>query len=276
MTADPAAGGARDVRARIHYLADDGTRPQIHVDSPGPGDLARTARYVEHGVTVRDARRALGPFGLDEAGFAFRRWPTDVADFDDDTAVRAGLYPEIEALMRDETGAARVLIFDHTVRSSDGSADGGRRAVAIAHNDYSERSGPQRAADVVAAQAPGTPLPARFAIVNAWRPVAAPVERDPLAVLDARTVGGADLRPVDIVYAERTGEILEAVHRDAHRWYWLPWMGLDEVLLFKQFDSRDDGRARFTPHSAFEDPETRPDAPPRHSIELRVLLLFAD
>ncbi len=37
-----------------------------------------------------------------------------------------------------------------------------------------------------------------------------------------------------------------------------------------------DGRARFAPHSAFADPTTPPDAPPRESIELRTLVFHAN
>jgi hypothetical protein len=49
-------------------------------------------------------------------------------------------------------------------------------------------------------------------------------------------------------------------------------MTVDEALLLKCFDSRIDGRARFAPHSAFADPTTPPNAPPRESIELRTLV----
>ncbi|MCG8544228.1 MAG: methyltransferase, partial [Alphaproteobacteria bacterium] len=47
-----------------------------------------------------------------------------------------------------------------------------------------------------------------------------------------------------------------------------------EVLLIKGWDSLDDGRARFTPHGAFVAPDTRDDAPPRESIEVRTLVII--
>ena len=47
-----------------------------------------------------------------------------------------------------------------------------------------------------------------------------------------------------------------------------------EALIFKVFDSIHDGRARFTAHTAFEDPSTPADAPPRESIEMRLLVFF--
>jgi hypothetical protein len=40
------------------------------------------------------------------------------------------------------------------------------------------------------------------------------------------------------------------------------------------YDSETDGRARFTPHTSFDDPTTPPGAPPRQSIEARALAFF--
>jgi hypothetical protein len=53
-------------------------------------------------------------------------------------------------------------------------------------------------------------------------------------------------------------------------------MRTDEVMLIKCFDSADDGRARFVPHSAFVDPTAPADAPPRESIELRTLVFYGE
>ena len=51
-------------------------------------------------------------------------------------------------------------------------------------------------------------------------------------------------------------------------------MRRDEALVFKVYDSAKDGRARFTPHTAFEDPATPRGAVPRQSIEARALAFF--
>ena len=53
-----------------------------------------------------------------------------------------------------------------------------------------------------------------------------------------------------------------------------PRMQRDEVLLIKCFDSATDGRARLAVHTAFEDPTTPDDAPPRESIEIRTFAFF--
>lgn len=270
-----AGPGERAFHATLNYLRADQNKPEILVDAGGPGVTKRTGRYTQRSMVVRDGRALAGRFDLDRAGFAFGRYPTRVDDFDDDEKIHATLYPEIEAILKWETGAESVVIFDHTVRTSDGTTDAARRTVAIVHNDYSETSGPRRAAEVLATPLTGAELPRRYAIVNAWRPIGAPVQRDPLGLVDARSVRTSDLRPVDIVYRDRRGEILEAGPADRHTWYWFPRMRPDELLLFKQFDTREDV-ARFTPHSAFTDPNATPDAPPRRSIELRALVVFPE
>jgi hypothetical protein len=50
----------------------------------------------------------------------------------------------------------------------------------------------------------------------------------------------------------------------------------ENVLLLKTktYESETDGRARFLGHSAFDDPNTSPDAPTRESIEVRMMAFF--
>ena len=70
------------------------------------------------------------------------------------------------------------------------------------------------------------------------------------------------------------GEIYQVKHDPRHRWFYVSALREDEALLVKCYDSALDGRARFAPHSAFEDPTTPPDAPPRESIELRAFVFY--
>ena len=114
----------------------------------------------------------------------------------------------------------------------------------------------------------------RFAIVNVWRSIAGPVYNHPLALCDAATVRPEDLVSVERRAAERTEELQVALLSPGHRWYYFPEMQIDEALLFKTFDSETDGRARFTLHSSFEDPDAPADAAPRESIETRYLVFF--
>jgi hypothetical protein len=51
-------------------------------------------------------------------------------------------------------------------------------------------------------------------------------------------------------------------------------MRREEALVFKVYDSLKDGRARWTAHTAFDDPTSPPHARPRESIEIRTLAFF--
>jgi len=78
---------------------------------------------------------------------------------------------------------------------------------------------------------------------------------------------------MDLVYADRRGEIYTATFNPRHRWLYVPDMQVDEALLIKCYDSSSDV-ARFTLHTAFEDPTSPPDAPWRESIEYRTIAFF--
>lgn len=84
-----------------------------------------------------------------------------------------------------------------------------------------------------------------------------------------------DFVAMDLKYQDRIGEVYAVAFNPDHRWFYFPHMQRDEVLLLKGYDSMEDGRARFTAHSSFEDPTTVPDAPARESIETRMLVFFA-
>ncbi len=118
-------------------------------------------------------------------------------------------------------------------------------------------------------------LSRRFSIVNIWRSSnGKPIETAPLALCDARSVDDDDLITVERHAKDRIGEVQQVKWNDQHRWYYFPQMRADEALLIKTFDSATDGRARFSVHTAFEDPSAPADAAPRESIETRALLFF--
>jgi hypothetical protein len=118
-------------------------------------------------------------------------------------------------------------------------------------------------------------LKGRVQIINVWRPIKT-VERDPLAVADANSVAEDDLVPIGLIYPTRKGETLAVRYSPTHHWYYKKGLTPGEVLLIKCFDSKTDGRARRIPHTAFVDPSSKPDAPPRESIEMRCLVFHPE
>ena len=172
--------------------------------------------------------------------------------------------------------ADRVLIFDHTVRRRvDGAADvrgaGPRQPATRVHVDQTHTSGANRVREHLPAEADEL-LKGRVQVINLWRPIRGPLRDTPLALCDANSVAADDLVASDLIYPNRNGETYSVKFNPGHRWFYFSGMTAGEALLLKCYDSATDGRARFTPHTAFVDPTTPADAPPRESIELRTLV----
>lgn len=257
----------RTVEASLLFLEPTETKAEVAY-GPDSAVPETNAVYVPRKVTLHDARRGLPH--LDAEGFALLRHRSAVRDFWDDAEVEAVGRAEAAELVARATGAARVHVFDHTQRRRDLNAR--RQPSTRVHVDYTLTSGPQRVRDFFGDEAPAL-LAKRFAFINVWRPVRHPAQDWPLALADARTVPLADLVATDIVYPGRRGEIYNLTYSPAHQWSYVPDMRLDEALLIKCYDSFPHV-ARFTPHSAFESPQTPPDARPRESIEFRAIAFF--
>jgi hypothetical protein len=264
------------VEAPLVYTVRSEVKP---VSATGGKDgLVRTmvGNFAKHLARIEDGRRRVGDFRLDEAGFELVDHPTRVRDFFDPDELRGVYYPEMERLIAERSGAKRVFVFDHTLRSSDEDARAERKIrepVQRVHNDYTEWSGPQRVRDFFPDEAEAL-IARRFAIVQVWRAINKPIERNPLTLADARSIAPGDLIPAERRFPDRVGEIYMVEHNPAHRWTYFPRMRRDEAIVFKVYESETDGRARWTAHTSFEDPTTAPDAPPRESIEIRAFAFF--
>ncbi len=132
-----------------------------------------------------------------------------------------------------------------------------KEPVKRVHNDFTLLSGSRRARDELTARGEDVSvLSQRFAIVNLWRPIQGPLLSDPLAVCDARTIAPEDWIATDLIYRDRVGETYSVAYNSDHRWFYFPQMARDEALLIKVFDSSDAVPARFSAHTAFDDPHT--------------------
>jgi hypothetical protein len=278
IQSDPTEGLAF-VEGEMNYLRPMAEKPYTLAFYTEPGDLPTNAIYDAHKVRIHDARPIAATASLDVEGFALARRPSAVTDWYDEAQLDGVCHDEAAQLVKDITGAARVQVFDHTLRIrrediADRTPGMARLPVLRVHNDYTERSGPQRVRDVLPDEAEEL-LKHRFAFINVWRPIRGPVLDTPLAVADARSVPPDDFIASDMVYKDRKGEIYVNTFSPSHRWFYAPRMTTDEALLIKCYDSRTDV-ARFTAHSAFTDPTTPADAEPRASIEIRTVAFFAE
>ena len=268
------------IRAPLNFIRRQVAKPRFLSSAMTGGEPEIFYEVEAHEATVQNARDFAGDLSLDREGFELLHHETAVEDLYDDAAVEGAYSREIEALVARELGASRVVVFDVTRRSDYGAGaknpDGLRGPATRVHVDYTVKSGPQRVKDVLgeAEAARLSAAGARIVQVNVWRPIRGPVERSPLALADASSIRAEDLIATDQVFPDRIGEIYMVAHRPGQRWYFAPHMTRDEVVLIKGWDSLDDGRARFAPHSAFDLPGTPDTAPPRESIEVRTLAVI--
>lgn len=273
-----------EVTTKLNYTKD--AHPQLtelyFYESPKaqgihePGDDEREA-------TIHNAWPQADSFHIDKQGFSLHDFKTDYKDKDweDEKHVREAFYPDVVDFLKKTTGARRVEVFDHTIRSK-GNQDkkltqetntSQRAPVMLVHCDYTNESGPLRVKQLFPDEADDL-LSRRVAFINVWKPIRSTVLERPLAMCDVTSAPKDDFFKLHLRYRDRNGENYVMKYSPDHRWYYFPNMTTDKVIMLKTFDSETDGRARFVGHTAFEDPNTKPDAPMRESVEIRTIVFF--
>jgi hypothetical protein len=258
-----------DVHTTMKYVV-RGEKATFHA-----GDRSKSYWPVdEHPVTIHDARPERDGLSFARNGFMLVDEPTDVTEFSGEGLER--YQRQTEALVQRLTGADKVVSFGAMIRTNAGGAHGHSQPAHGAHVDYGARTVADFTRDLLPHEVEER-LQRRHMLINVWRPIVM-VESAPLAVCDASTVRREDLFDSEVVgglgdFGRRSLWGFNLAHRPEHRWYWVPHMQPWEALVFKLFDSDPDA-VQFTAHSAFEDPNTPPDAAPRQSIELRTIAYF--
>jgi hypothetical protein len=264
--------------ASLSYMVPTTQKP-VYIASQGgaQAQLSISVEFEDRAVKIHDARQLLPSASLDQQGFTLCEQTTSIEDFYRLDEIRAAYETELKALLSAQLGTSDILIFDHTLRSS--SADireqrSTREPAGVIHNDYTDASAVKRVRDLLGVNEAAERLSRPYAIVNTWRSISGPVINNPLCCCDATTIASQDLIATERRAEERIGELELVTWNPAHRWYYYPQMQRDEVLLIKTFDSRTDGRARRSIHSAFDNPLAPTNAPPRESIESRALIFY--
>lgn len=268
---------ADTIRAQFNYIVDTGVPPVRYIDWPEMEHKAVPPEYRQHEMAVQNGRPLRHTFDLDTHGFVFVEHPTRVKDFTDEAERKRVYDPEVQALVSKCSGASHVVVFDHTIRVSDEEGQqtlSARPTVKGVHNDYTETSAPRRLREIVGDAEAERRLAKRWAIIQVWRPIRGTVLIDPLGICDGRSIPRKGFIRVERRYPYRTGEVYHIAHDPMHVWYWFPRMERHEALVFKVFDSDAGKPSRFTAHSAFDDPDTPANAPPRESIETRTFAFF--
>jgi hypothetical protein len=276
MMDGPTAADLESVVAPLNFLVPMAERPVGYNYEPPPGVPVRTGKSEEHWVPIRDARPLIGQLSLDREGFVLLRQQTAVQNFYNEDEIASVYYPECERVVKQATGATRVVAFDHIVRNAAMAAKDKTIKIPAKrmHDDYTAWSAPQRVRDLMGAEAEKL-LQHRFAIINLWRPIRGPVLESPLALCDAQSLSEENLVASDLKYPDRTGETYAVTYNPGQRYYYFPKMQPNEAVLIRCFDSALEGAHRFSGHTGFDDPNSPPDAPPRESLEVRTLVFYA-
>ena len=234
-----------------------------------------------HTMTVTSGSHRADSFSVDKEGFSFHEFKSAYDNWEDDEAVKATFYPEVVEFLKKTTGAQRILVFDHTIRSksneakklTDQSKTSQRAPVMLVHCDYTAESGPLRVRQLLPDEAEEL-LSRRVAFFNVWKPIRHVVEERPLAMCDVTSSSPDDFFKLYLRYQDRTGENYLMSHSTQHKWWYFPAMTPEHVVLLKTYESEIDGRARFVGHTAFEDPTSPANAPFRESVEIRTIAFF--
>lgn len=271
-------GRAPVVEAAVEYLGAMESRPRFHM-----GDESRDRNVLEVAtVPIRDLRPVVDRLSLDREGFALVPHRTAVGNFRDPTEIRQVYAPELERVLAEVTGAAKVVVTQGGVvrlarRSPEFGAPGTTYPARTVHSDYTPASGPALAASLLEPAEAERRLAGRYAIYSLWRALSPPPQDVPLALCDAGSVDPADVVLSDVVIGPPGREItFEGAcfrHNPAHRWGYFRDMQRDELLIIKAYDA-DPARPWRVPHTGFIDPSAPADAPPRESIDIRAVAYF--
>ena len=228
-----------------------------------------------HPARIHDIRGHEEEFTLDKHGFQIHRRKSAEKDFNDEEKIKSEYYKEVEDLLKEVTGAHKVIIFHHVVRRHKLGTEAtlaNPGPVPKVHGDQSPNAGLKHIRHHTGDEAEQL-LNERAQIINVWRPIGGPVEESPLALSDFRTIDfEQDLIPITIYYSGRDGETLGVKYSENMKFYYKSMLETDEVILIKCFENKLDGRARLSVHSAFSDPTSPKNAKLRESIEVRAMV----
>lgn len=264
--------GTDNIPTSVRYLS-SAWRDADELPRIGDRDSRRKATFSQT-VSVKDARLIKDELDLDRTGFKYYDLDAQVIDFHNEKLVREAYYPQIAEFAKVATNASEVYITNHLVRTED-TSNFNKAYARFVHCDYginttvsvSETLLKNRGKDLQNYQ------DAEYAWFNSWQPFDFTVEKNPLCVLDARTLADGDI--LEYLYTANEKEFRSSmpVWNPNHQFYYVSQMQTSEILLVKQLETRN-VTAKYCPHSSFEIPNPPKDAPPRRSIEVRMMCVF--
>ncbi len=271
----------------LSFIAATESDARIAVYPPSSGRENESPLRERRATPIYDCRSLTHELSLGGAGFELRHYPAVCKDFYAPERVKTEYYPQVVALLKTVLSAERVLVFDHNVRNKARAKRGDhgvRFPVDHAHNDYTLTSGPRRIREILSENNMPHLIGRHAALINVWRPIVGPVQDNPLAICDARSIDLEDFVPTSIEHfleddlenPHLSGEIYSFRYRPVHRWFYISNMQPEEVILLQCYDSAASDKVSFTGHTGFKNPSCPPHARVRESIEARTVVVYPD
>jgi hypothetical protein len=264
------------VESEIAFVGDEwrdqSSSPRIY------SKTSRLANTRRHTVKIGDARSRhfAGELDLDVSGFVLLERETSVTKFSSKEIVLGEYFPEMREVLMQTTGAYDALPFPfYQVRSKSPQHFFDAYSLYI-HCDYSPDGLDKLARHIIKENAAEKRYPASewdYAFYNLWRPIVGTVQKDPLVVMDASTLERKDIIDYHPTPEGQKGLAAVPLFNPEQRFYYVPQMRIDEVLVLKQLDTRNN-RALVAPHTSFQDPTVVGDVPERQSIDIRFMCIF--
>eukprot|EP00747_Dinoflagellata_sp_TGD_P189368 gnl/TRDRNA2_/TRDRNA2_49631_c0_seq1.p1 gnl/TRDRNA2_/TRDRNA2_49631_c0~~gnl/TRDRNA2_/TRDRNA2_49631_c0_seq1.p1 ORF type:complete len:322 (-),score=60.35 gnl/TRDRNA2_/TRDRNA2_49631_c0_seq1:124-1035(-) len=226
-------------------------------------------------INVYNARPLRPHLHVEKDGFELVTAESKVVDFHDEKAVTSVYYQECEEIIKAATGCCGTHVLQHLRRNGEpGQNFDGVYGLAV-HADVSPVF-----EDTTTHELRAKIAGRHFAIYNLWRStdMQGNVEMMPLAICDPNTVASDDMVPAEAKSgAGRQAVYYRLAHNVRQRFYFFPHMTPHEVMVFKQYDTRQDFPClRSVFHTAFADPKSPSEPRRRESLEVRVVAIFGE
>ncbi|KAJ7235821.1 hypothetical protein C8J57DRAFT_1088640 [Mycena rebaudengoi] len=269
----------------MYYLPPpDGARPYKNIND------RHDHNYVEdwQKVAVENIRGKEASYTLDVCGFQYYTRPSKLQDFSSEEDIVNVYYPETIELMKEFTGATKVILFDHTVRrhrpidptstKTPGDTPGQRQPVYSVHCDQTPKSAVARVFRHLPEEEARELLKLRFQILNLWRPISHAAYDWPLGFCDSSTLNPTkDLMGMTLKFPGGPGETYGVKYNPNHKWKYHGARRVCAVQVVRPtcFDSLGDGSVTtFNAHTGFADPNSPVGCPRRESIELQASVFY--
>ncbi len=267
------------VISKLQFIKKQKTKP-VYESSAMTGLIPKLHFKIEKKEVNILSIRNKSKFNLDKNGYELHDFKTKYNEHNILENLES-YKKELQIFLKEIFDYSKIFIFDLTIRSNrkEGAynLDGYRQPADRAHVDYTLKSGPHRAKEVISLKLFNSTIKKEKRIIqlNAWRPLCEEVKSSPLTFADPTSICKKDLIATDQIFPDRIGEIYHVAYNKKQKWNWVPNMKRNEILLLKGWDSSNNKNIiKFTPHASFNLRKQDIKKNPRTSIEARVFLIL--